>query len=376
MSKYTLTGSEKLDKLIDEQLQLVTEELLTLIDKKDLVAFVLGGGYGRGEGGVLVEDGEESLYNDYDLFVITKNISHIKKKKYQDKMIKIHKKFTPMFKIDVDVGPIQTVASISSAPHWMMWYELKNGMKILWGNKNLKEYFPHYTEGEMPIMEAYRLLLNRGVGLLLCKEHFNTFEEEESREFIQRNIRKGQLAMGDAFLIKEHKFHYSYKHRSEIFEGLNDNPIVHELNLYNNYMKAYKFKISPHKAHEDKEKYLQEYKQVLKDYEQLYNYLFLDVVQDELDLDSYLKKIKRLFTGEPSFSATLKNMIKNTIDDGTKVDYLNYSLLNPRFRLFITLPYFLFDKEEVDAQKYLSQHKSTTEKEIYDRFITLWEKHN
>ena len=99
MGKYTLTGSEKFDKLIDEQLIQVTQEILNLIPQKDIAAILLGGGYGRGEGGVLLENGEESLYNDYDLFVILKNVSYLKKKEYQNKIHFIHEKFTPLFKM-------------------------------------------------------------------------------------------------------------------------------------------------------------------------------------------------------------------------------------------------------------------------------------
>ena len=120
---------------------LITKEILNLIPQQDISAILLGGGYGRGEGGILIEDKKEYLYNDYDLFVVLKNINLLKKKDYQSRIHLIHEKFTPLFKIDVDVGPLQTVDSISNAPHWMMWYELKNGHKVLWGNESVKKYF-------------------------------------------------------------------------------------------------------------------------------------------------------------------------------------------------------------------------------------------
>ena len=42
MGKYTLTGSKEFDNLIDEQLKLVTEEILKLIPEQDIAAILLG----------------------------------------------------------------------------------------------------------------------------------------------------------------------------------------------------------------------------------------------------------------------------------------------------------------------------------------------
>ena len=39
---------------------------------ENLTALVLGGGYGRGEGGVLLVSGEERPYNDLDLILIVR----------------------------------------------------------------------------------------------------------------------------------------------------------------------------------------------------------------------------------------------------------------------------------------------------------------
>ncbi len=375
MGKYTLSGSQEFDNLIDEQLLQIKDEILTLIPAKDIAAILLGGGYGRGEGGVLEEDGKEYLYNDYDLFVILKNVSYLKKKEYQDKVQLIHKKFTPLFKIDVDVGPLQTVNAISKAPHWMMWYELKNGHIVLWGNENIKNYFPDYSQEKMPIMEAYRLLLNRGVGLILCKKHFTTFEEEESKEFILRNIRKAQLAMGDAFLIKKGVFNYSYKKRDEIFTQLiNDESLV-QLGIYEHYKRAYNFKERPHKAKLTKEEYLQEYEVVCAVYEKLFNWVFTGDFSDNLDLDKYQNILYQAFSKEGNVKEKIKNICKN-IKIGYSFDDAYLLTKHPRFRLFMVLPYFLFDIDKISCQKILSCNSCHSEDDLLSVFIKLWEKNN
>ncbi len=375
MGKYTLTGSQEFDQLIDQQLVLVKDEILKIIPSQDIAAILLGGGYGRGEGGVLFENDTEYLYNDYDLFVILRNVSYRKKKEYQSKIHLIHEKFTPMFKIDVDVGPLQTVSAIAKAPHWMMWYELKNGHMVLWGKENIKNYFPDYSRSKMPIMEAYRLLLNRGVGLLLCQKHFDTFEEEESKEFILRNIRKAQLAMGDAFLIKKGLFHYSYKRRDDIFTELVDEADLKLLGIYQDYKTAYNFKERPHKANLSKAEYLEEYKRVLVTYEKVYNWVFTGQYSDHLLLAEYQNVIYQAFNNTNNLKELAKNICKNV--------KIGYSLKNrylltkhPRFRLFMTLPYFLFKIEEISCQEILTCNNCQNKEDLLNVFIDLWEKNN
>ena len=76
MNKYTVYGSEELEKKIDSLMELISDRVVETVGRRDLAALVLGGGYGRGEGGVLTDDkGEMRLYNDFDFFVITGNVS-------------------------------------------------------------------------------------------------------------------------------------------------------------------------------------------------------------------------------------------------------------------------------------------------------------
>ncbi|MFA7056200.1 MAG: hypothetical protein WC155_01390 [Candidatus Cloacimonadales bacterium] len=376
MSKYTLSGSQEFDNLIDNQLKQIKEEILNLIPPCDIVAILLGGGYGRGEGGVFIKDGKEYPYNDYDLFVILKNVGIVKKKKYQKKMELIHEKFTPLFKIDVDVGPLQTVNAISKAPFWMMWYELRNGHIMLWGNILVKNYFPDYHDSKMPLMEAYRLMLNRGVGLLLCKKHFDTYEEQESQDFILRNIRKAQLAMGDAFLIKKHKFHYSYKQRNANFANLNSDEDLKKLGIEEHYRIAYSFKERPHSPQLSKKECYQEYKEVLALYEKVYNWLFVDTFEETLNVEKYQQKILNVFKDNENYQETIKNVYKNVKANYHNIIKDNAKYYHPRYRLFMTLPYFLFGKKSIDCANILNSVDGSQHEKLLESFIKIWENNN
>jgi hypothetical protein len=86
MRLYTINGSIEFEQKITSDMKAIVNRVTTVVGESDLVAIILGGGYGRGEGGVRVIDGNELLFNDYDLFVISKSISRSKLKTYQNKL--------------------------------------------------------------------------------------------------------------------------------------------------------------------------------------------------------------------------------------------------------------------------------------------------
>ncbi|MDP8231404.1 MAG: hypothetical protein P9L91_01910, partial [Candidatus Zophobacter franzmannii] len=130
MGKYTPEGSSKLDALIDSHMKRVVEEVLKRIPARKIKSIILGGGYGRGEGGIIYRDGNEALFNDFDLFVITPNLKRLTLNKMNHELLIVHKELTQEFGIDVDFGPCKSMKFIESAPFWLMFYELKYGHKV------------------------------------------------------------------------------------------------------------------------------------------------------------------------------------------------------------------------------------------------------
>lgn len=370
MGKYTIDGSKEFEARITSQLNDITNEILNQIPKRDIYAITLSGGYGRGEGGIIIDNNQENCYNDYDLFVVVNNISRKKKLAYQKRMQIIHDKFTPLFGIHVDVGPLKTINAVKKAPFWMMWYEMKHGLITMWGNDNVTSLFPNYNPKLMPKMEALRLLLNRATGLLLCKKHFDSFENNESKEFILRNIRKAQLAMGDAFLIQKHKFHFSYIERFNRFM-LQEDKIVKELNLKTTYKLAHEFKLHPYRATNDKKLYLDEYNQTLEDFATVYNWIFTGKISSHINFNAYYDSLVLVFKNQSNFLENIKNIIKNL--KNINVVKSEYIYFNPRYTLFLALPYLLFNTE---STKIFNVFKTDDKEIIYNSFINLWEVNN
>ena len=81
-NRYTVYGTREFDQKIDDDMHIIAEAVAGGISGNQIAAVILGGGYGRGEGGVHRNSkGEMSLHNDYDMFVITDNVSYSARQK-------------------------------------------------------------------------------------------------------------------------------------------------------------------------------------------------------------------------------------------------------------------------------------------------------
>jgi hypothetical protein len=164
----------------------------------DLVAVVLGGGYGRGEGGVQGVGGIERPYNDVDLFVVMTGA----RRWPQATLERLARLRAPDLGVPVDIGRPLTVPAIEAWPAWLMWHELLHGHVVLYGPPDvLTAHASAAAWGPPPAIEATRLLLNRGAGLLWAWRVVRGVDRPTDPDFVRRNRLKAEQALGDAWLI-------------------------------------------------------------------------------------------------------------------------------------------------------------------------------
>jgi len=164
----------------------------------DLLAVVLGGGYGRGEGGVRVEGGVEQPYNDVDLFVVMAGA----RRWPHGTLERLARLRENGLGVPVDVGRPLTVEAVAAWPAWLMWHELLHGHVVLHGPADvLTAHASPAAWGPPPAIEATRLLLNRGAGLLWAWRVVRGADTGTDPDFVRRNRMKAEQALGDAWLI-------------------------------------------------------------------------------------------------------------------------------------------------------------------------------
>lgn len=208
MANYTHKGSEELDARICSDLQQIEAAVSPLCE-----AGILLGGYGRGEGTPLIlQDGTQAPFNDYDVVVITGTITPFLKKKMRELELKL----TQQVGLPVDLCPYAR-NKLSSREFSLLNYEMKYGHTVLWGDKKILNMMPDYPHEAIPLTEGTRLLLNRGKLLLELQNRLKSpapLSEEEHVKYLKFLI-KALLAMGDSMLLLTGSYAISYAVKKE-----------------------------------------------------------------------------------------------------------------------------------------------------------------
>jgi hypothetical protein len=234
MGRHVAEDIPELDRYVDGTCAAIGREIEALGIPR-LAGVVLGGGYGRGEGGAKAklesEVGERNdsaletptltLSNDMDFFAITdegadegSDVPRI-----AASLEPISRKWTGKTGIDIDFM-VRTPWRIRHDERRIMIQELLRGYFDVEGRKGeelFAEVRRHPAE-DLPWGEAARLLLNRGMGLLLAKSRAEGPSDAESPkpdDFIARNINKCVLGAGDALLVARHGYRWRALDRAE-----------------------------------------------------------------------------------------------------------------------------------------------------------------
>ena len=237
---YTGIPSPEVEKLLDEALPRLAADIGSLPLPK-LAGVVLGGGYGRGEGGVLRTAEGDKLYNDLDFFVFADGAGKDELAKIDHALPKLAEPWEKRLGVAVDFGPAKNLSALKNVAHTLMFQELRHGWRPVWGDVDLDALLPELPPEKLPFTEAVRLLLNRGMGLLLAG---NELKRNGDADFIMRNIHKAVLGGGDALLIASGNYRW---HGAERVKAFREYAIANGMppEFAESYAASYDYKLEP-----------------------------------------------------------------------------------------------------------------------------------
>jgi hypothetical protein len=237
--RYAPEASQAFRERFHSQLLHFAEELFASAD--ELTALVLGGGYGRGEGATVGE--AEAPYNDVDLLAVARRPL----RSWPTRVRELVSRHERALGIHFDLPPPLTEREIRGWEPCLMWFDLVHGHVVLRGPQDvIRRNAPPAIGRDLPAVEATRLLLNRGAGLLWASRVARGIEAEPDPDFVRRNSFKCGLALGDAVLIAHGRHATPYRGRDTALAGLaGDKPDVAALDLQDVYETALRFKFSP-----------------------------------------------------------------------------------------------------------------------------------
>ncbi len=227
--KYTKNKSKLVESYLNEKIRIIIDIIRKRIP--DTISIIMGGGFGKGEGSVVVKNKEVILINDFDMYVIAKkeyseeiinNIAQEASRKIGKKGISSFIKFNknrPLLKdffyIDLKVIPINYLKKL---PPMVKYYDLKNSSKVIYG-KNVLDNIPDF---ELPLAEGARFLLNRMSHLV---QHFyssfftKNVKENDHQIFLLHTIKTYTDACS-ALLILSKKYEPTYSKRLDVFKEI------------------------------------------------------------------------------------------------------------------------------------------------------------
>ena len=216
---FTGVRDPEIEALFARTLPQLADDVRALASPK-LVGLWLGGGYGRGEGGVFYAEGRPSRpYNDIDFFVFTEGASDEEKDALAASLEPVAAKYAAVFGADVDFCRPRNPPDYKKDEERLMIQELKRGHLALLGGDGLLDHVKALEPGELPRMEALRLLMNRGMGLVLAAQKVRDLAAPADRTFFIRNLNKAILGAGDAQLLAAGRYAWTLAER---VERLND----------------------------------------------------------------------------------------------------------------------------------------------------------
>lgn len=214
---FTVHKDSRIDQKIDRDLGRIRDFILPRIP--GVSAMVLVGGFGRGEGSVLLpsgpglQDDDIRLLNDYDIVLIT--TADVSNQSLKD-LARVLAGDIGIRAIDLLTIPVWSLSRLAPS---IFNYDLKYGGYVFWGEQNVLEAIPSWKPSDVFLMEGKVLLFNRLVCLLegFSTDFLNHRAGDQELFFLATQSAKAALALCDSLLLLSGRYQYRYIEKCEQF---------------------------------------------------------------------------------------------------------------------------------------------------------------
>jgi len=213
-ARYFPDEHPALRETLDEYLRSLGARLGRQLFSGEVAALLLAGGYGRGEGGVFLTNGTAGLYNDLEFYLVLNSSRGIAGPARRWCAEESHRG-EEQTGVEVEFK-ILTLAALRRAEPSMFYYDLLSANVSVFGDAPLADRLPPMLRdgARLPAHEAARLLFNRGTGLLFAGQALEQDSDRVRDGFVERNHAKARLAVADAVLALNGRYHFSCTRRA------------------------------------------------------------------------------------------------------------------------------------------------------------------
>lgn len=349
-TRFTIDGSPELEDRLALACERTGREVQAIVPPQELAALVLGGGYGRGEGGVLKTETGDQPYNDLDFYIFVRG-----RRRGQRGPGCLH---DLAGRLSVEMG-VEVELKIESLERWlrapvsMFSYDLASGRRVVCGEETILENGGQHRDATaIPLSEATRLLFNRSSGLLLARELLQepALSSHEA-DFVGRNLAKMQLALGDAVLAAFGKYHWSVRERHRRLCGLAPAPDLPWLEqAQREHAAGLEFKLHPSRESKSVNEFVLEHQRLAALASRAWLWLESRRLKRQfLSVSDYALSVMNKCPGMPAWRNFLVSL--RTFGPGAALDGLSWQY--PRARLFHALSLLLWNPEGLKEPRLL-----------------------
>jgi hypothetical protein len=376
--RFTIDGDAALENHLAQTCDRIATDVRQLIPDGKIEALLLGGGYGRGHGGVLKTDSGDKPYNDLEFYACLRGNELLNQRQYHQALHELSEKLSPEAGVEVEFK-ISSAQKLQRSPPTMFSYDLAWGHQTLIGDDTDFVRKAAVDGSKIPMSEATRLLMNRCSGLLFAKEHLQRkpFTAEDA-DFVGRNHAKAQLGFGDVFLTAHGQYHWNCLERNRrlnVFTPKHALPWLDEVRRHHKV--GVEFKLHPQRTTASME--------ILCDQQRALNHLALKIW---LWLES--RRLNQMFTNAYDYAASalnkcpetnpIRNFFINAKTFGSAFLIAGNPWRYPRERLLNTLAVLMWESNvfsDFAMQKRLTKiHLDGNFSDLVRAYETLWRKFN
>ncbi|HEY3853994.1 MAG TPA: hypothetical protein VGO67_06345 [Verrucomicrobiae bacterium] len=354
---FTIDGTAELEASLHGICETVRREVSTIVPQKKLAAIVLGGGYGRGEGGVLKTEAGDAPYNDLEFYIFLKGNRLWHDYKFGKDLHDLGHQLSTDAGLSVEFK-IDCVDRWRSGPVSMFSYDLVSGHRMVSGDEGIFSGCEHHRESNaIPLAEASRLLFNRCAGLLLVREILRKpVPTEEDADFAVRNMAKVQLALGDVVLTAFGKYHWSVLERNRRLAKFVPPERPHWLpEVQSQYSHGVAFKLHPRRSTKLEPTFETEYLRLVDLAKEVWLWLESRRLNEKfLTASDYALGAMDKWPG----TAAWRNFCLTVKTFGPKAAVATHSGRYPRARLFNALTLLLWNSNQVTQPPFLHRLQS------------------
>lgn len=377
--QLTYYNNKDTQEFLNSVLQEISYIFEAMFPQSQTAALILIGGYGRGEGGIMLKDGKYHPHNNLDLLYIYNGSVDADMIKLADSTLQeIAKKRG----IGIDMSAINK-QKLMGLNGLVIGYDMRYGHKTLLGDSTFLKEHELFSIYNIDPVDIRQLMVNRGSLLLINRVLLrkNILTEDEKKLIIKHAV-KAIIGYGDALLYFNGSYHWSYAQKqSNMLELKNIDKGIKEL-----YSEAMLFRFKP-----DYDTYL---KKDLKSWnDELIKTLStihlecekIHLCESDLGWENYFKEAlqKKSYSRQNLFQKAKsclhgvksRSVIKELHSSNEIISFMQLGARGTLSLLFPYIAYGVYPKHYGSLFKAALGSQKENELEFLKGFLNLWSKH-